>query len=177
MEISSPAEPTKTADASKARRHRRANMGNSRAVKLMKTAAANAAMESAAGEPGGKSTGSRVETRRRMDPSCAKLTEPWTNAERRSAHTAARTAGRSASPHRVRRRDGINRVSRPRMGNDDSVAMMAPDRRAEDREAAAETVVPLIAAGIIAGAVPAVVVPAIRVVLDCLHERQASERG
>jgi hypothetical protein len=57
------------------------------------------------------------------------------------------------------------------MRNDDAVAMMAPDRRADDRGAAAKTVVPLIAARIIAGAVRAIVVPAIAGVLDCLHRR------
>jgi hypothetical protein len=60
------------------------------------------------------------------------------------------------------------------MRNDDSVAMMAPDRRANDwgdGAGATKTVVPLIAAGIIASSIPAVVVPAIAAVLNCLHER------
>jgi hypothetical protein len=60
------------------------------------------------------------------------------------------------------------------MRNDDSVAMMALDRRANDWGDSAgptKTVVPLIAARIIASSIPAVVVPAIAAVLDCLHGR------
>ena len=59
------------------------------------------------------------------------------------------------------------------MRNDDAVVMMAPDRRANDwgDGAAPKTVVPLIAARIIAGAVRAVVIPAIPTVLDCLDRR------
>jgi hypothetical protein len=60
------------------------------------------------------------------------------------------------------------------MRNDDAVVMMAPDRRADDRGDGAgptKTVVPLIAARIIASTIPAAVVPAIAAVLDCLDGR------
>jgi hypothetical protein len=129
---------------SKARRDRRADVGNSGSVKLMKITA---------GKPGGDGRGAGVETGRRMNAGCAKLTKPWTT-----------TDGRRA---------GIDGVSRLGMRNDDAMVMMAPDRRANDGGdgAAPKAVVPLIAARIIAGAVRAIVVPAIAAVLDCLHGR------
>jgi hypothetical protein len=138
-----------TAAGSKAGRHRRADVGNSGAVKLMKIAAAKA-MESAADKPGREDRGAGVETRPRMNASGAKLTKPWTTTDGRRAR--------------------INRVSRHGMRNDDAVVTMAPTRRANDwgDGAASKTVVPLIATRIIAGAVRAIVVPAIGVVLDCL---------
>jgi hypothetical protein len=84
-----PAKPMQTAAASKAGRDRRADVGNSGAVKLMKPAAAKATVESAPGKPGGDGRGAGVETGRRMNAGCAKLTKPWTAAKGRSAHTAA----------------------------------------------------------------------------------------
>jgi hypothetical protein len=59
-----PAKPMQTAAASKAGRDRRADVGNSGAVKVMKIATAKAAMESAAGKPGGDGRGAGAEIRR-----------------------------------------------------------------------------------------------------------------
>ena len=148
-----PAKPMQNA-ASKAGRDRRADVGSSGAVKLMKIAAAKAAMQSTAGEPGRDGRGAGVETRRRTNAGCAKLTKPWTTADGR--------------------RVGVDRVSRLGMRNDDAVMMMAPDHRANDWGDGAvptKTVVPLIAARIVAGAVPSIVVPAIAAGLDCLDGR------
>jgi hypothetical protein len=128
-------------------------MGNSGAVELMKIAAAEATTESAAGKAGGDGRSAGVETRRGTSAGCASLAEPWT------------TADRSA---------GIDGVSRLGMRNDDAAVLMAPDRRPNerrDRAAPTKTIVPLVAARIIAGAVRAVVVPAIPTVLDCLDGR------
>jgi hypothetical protein len=60
------------------------------------------------------------------------------------------------------------------MRNEDPVAMMAPDRRhngGADGAGPTKTIVPLIAARIVASTIPAVVVPAIAAVLDCLDGR------
>ncbi len=105
----------------------------------------------AAGKPGEEGRGAGVETRRRMNAGCARLTKPWTTADGGSAEI-----------------DGVSHLG---MHNDDAVVMIAPDRRANDcgDGAAPKTVVPLIAARVIAGAVRAVVVPAIAVVLNCLR--------
>ena len=89
----------------------------------------------------------RVETGRRMD-----------------------TAGAEAP----RRRAGVNGVRRLEMRDDEAVAMMSPVRWDDDRgdrTGPAKAAVPLIAARIVAGAVRAVVVPAIAVVLDCSNGR------
>jgi hypothetical protein len=66
-----PTKPMQTAAASKAGRDRRADVGNSGAVKLMKIAAAKAAVESAAGKPGA-GRGAGVEVRRNANPASAK---------------------------------------------------------------------------------------------------------
>jgi hypothetical protein len=129
---------------SKARRDRRADVGSSGPVKLMKIAAA---------KPGGDGGSAGVETSRRMNAGCAKLTKPWTS-----------TDGRRA---------GIDGVSRLGMRNDDAVVMMAPGLRANDwgDGAAPKTVAPFIAARIIARAVRPIFVPAIAAILDSLHGR------
>jgi hypothetical protein len=108
----SPANPTQTAAASKAGRDRRADVGDSEAgaMKLMKIAAAKAAVDSAAIKPGGDGRGAGVETGRRMNAGCAKLTKPWTTAKGRSAHTAAQSRGRDANAKAAGRRAGIDRV-------------------------------------------------------------------
>jgi hypothetical protein len=147
MRSSERAAGVESPDASNAWRGRRADVGNAGAAKLMKIAAA---VESAAGKPRRTGRGAGVEIRR-------------------SANSAsAKAAGRRAAI------DGVLRLG---MGNDDSAVMMAPDRRADDRGAAAKGVIPLIAARIIAGAVSAVVVPAIPAILNCLHKRQTPEWG
>jgi hypothetical protein len=91
-----PAKPMQSAAASKAGRDRRADLGNSGAVKVMKIAAAKAPVESAAGKPGGDGRGAGAETGRHMNAGCAKLTKPWTATKGRSAHTAAQTGRRDA---------------------------------------------------------------------------------
>ena len=93
----SPAKPMQTTAASKAGRDRRADVGNSGAVKVMKITAAKAAVESAAGKPGGDGRGAGAETGRHMNAGCAKLTKPWTATKGRSAHPAAQTERRGAS--------------------------------------------------------------------------------
>ena len=59
-----PAKPMKTSAASKAGRDGRPDVGNSRAAKVMKIAAAKAAVESAAGKTGGDGRGAGAEIRR-----------------------------------------------------------------------------------------------------------------
>src|ERR1700735_1769137 len=59
-----PAKPMQTAADSTDGRDRRADVGKSGAVKLMKIAAAKAAVESAAGKPGGDGRGAGAEIRR-----------------------------------------------------------------------------------------------------------------
>ena len=145
VDASGSAKPMQTADASKAGRDRRADVGNSGAVKVMKIAAAKAAVESAAGKPGGDGRGASVEIGRDAD----------------------------ASADTRRQRAGMNRV-RLGMRNDNRVAMTSPTRRDNNRAdgaGPAKTAVPLIAARIVARAVPAVVVPAIAGVLHRLHGR------
>jgi hypothetical protein len=61
-----------TAAASKAGRDRRADVGNSGAVKLRKIAAAKAAVESAPGKPGEDGRGADAEIRRNANPASAK---------------------------------------------------------------------------------------------------------
>jgi hypothetical protein len=78
MEISGPAKPVKTAAASKAWRDRRADVGNAGAVKLMKVAAANAAVEAATGKSRGAGRGSGAEIRRGVAAAGAKATKTWT---------------------------------------------------------------------------------------------------
>jgi len=66
-------------------------------------------------------------------------------------------------------RAGIKRARRLGMRNEMAVAM-APERRRDDgRGGTVRTAVPFIAARIIAGAVPAVVIPATAVILRPLH--------
>ena len=67
-----PAKPMQSAAPTKTGRDKSADVGNSGAVKLMKIAAAKAAVESAAGKSGGDGHGAGVETRRRMNAGCAK---------------------------------------------------------------------------------------------------------
>jgi hypothetical protein len=105
-----PAKPMQTAAANKAWRDRRADVRNSGAVKLMKIAAAKAAVESAAGKPAGDRRSAGVDTGRRMNAGCAKLTKPWTTAKGRSDHTAAQIGGRDASAWAPGRRAGIDGV-------------------------------------------------------------------
>ena len=62
-----PAKPMQSTATSKAGRDRRADVGNSGAVKVMKIAAAKAAVESAAGKPGGDGRGAGAETGRHMN--------------------------------------------------------------------------------------------------------------
>jgi hypothetical protein len=59
-----PAKPMKTSAASKAGRDRRSDVGNSRAVKVMKIAAAKAAVESPARKTWGEGRNAGVEVRR-----------------------------------------------------------------------------------------------------------------
>jgi hypothetical protein len=162
-EISGPAEAMKTTAAGKAGRDRRADMGNSGAVKLMKIAA----VEATAGETGGDSRGAR----RFMNTGRAKAMQTWIASESRSASIQTdRWDGARASMRPWRA--GIKR--RLGMCNDDTVAMMAPsDWRNDDGGAGApiKTAVPLIAARIIARAVPAIIVPATAVILHRLYGR------
>jgi hypothetical protein len=58
-----PAKPMEAADAGKTWGRRRADVGNSGAVKVMKIAAAKAAVESAAGKTGGDGHGAGVQVR------------------------------------------------------------------------------------------------------------------
>ena len=86
--------------ARKVRGNGRADMGNSGAMKLVKIAAAGAALESAAGKTGGDGRGAGVEIGRDADAPGAKATPPWANARRadgRSAGGAVKVAGRDAS--------------------------------------------------------------------------------
>ena len=74
MDSCGPAKPMKTSAASKAGRDRRPDVGNSRAVKVMKIAAAKAAVESAAGKTGGEGRNAGVEVRRGANAAGAKAT-------------------------------------------------------------------------------------------------------
>ncbi len=107
-----PAKPMQTAAPTKTWRRWCADVGNSEAgaMKLMKIAAAKAAVDSAAGKPGGDGRGSGVETGRRTGAGSAKLTKPWTIGEGRSASAAARSRGRDASAKAAERRAGIDGV-------------------------------------------------------------------
>ena len=141
-----PAKPMQAAAANKTWRRRGADVGDSSGVELMKSASAKAAVESTAANARGNGR-ARVETGRRMD-----------------------TAGAEAP----RRRTRINGARRLGMRDDDAVAMMSPVRWDDDRghrTGPTKAAVPLIAARIVAGAAPTVVVPAIAVVLDCLNGR------
>jgi len=98
MEISGSAKPLQTAAASKSGRDRRADVGNSGdAVKVMKIAAAKAAVESAAGKPGGDGRGAGVETGRRMNAAGAKATKTRATAKGRNAAGAQTDGRRSAA--------------------------------------------------------------------------------
>jgi hypothetical protein len=76
MEISGPAKPLQTAAAGKTWGGGRADVGNSGgAVKVMKIAAAKAAVESAAGKTGGDGRGAGAEIRRGANAGGAKATQ------------------------------------------------------------------------------------------------------
>jgi hypothetical protein len=146
MDARGPAKPMQATAANKTWRRRGADVGDSSGVELMKSASAKAAVESTAANARGNGR-ARVETGRRMD-----------------------TAGAEAP----RRRTRINGARRLGMRDDDAVAMMSPVRWDDDRghrTGPTKAAVPLIAARIVAGAAPTVVVPAIAVVLDCLNGR------
>jgi hypothetical protein len=168
MEISGPAKTMKTTAASKAGRDRRADVGNSGAVKLMKIAAAEAAVESA-GQTGGDGAG--VEIRRGANAAGAKAAKTCAIAKvmksRRAASSQTDGRGAAARAQAPRRLDTrVNRVRRPGTGNGESVTMMSLDRGAAksikvERADPTKTVVPLVAALIPAAAVPPVCVVAI----------------
>ena len=80
----------KIAAASKAWRDRRADVGNSGAVKLMKIAAAKAAVEAAAGKTRGDGRGAGAEIGRRGTPPAPKRRKP--GLRRRKADTPERRA-------------------------------------------------------------------------------------
>jgi hypothetical protein len=67
-----PAKSMQTTAPSKSWRRRRADVGNSGGVELMKIAAAKAAVESAAGKPREDGRGAGAETGRHMNACCAK---------------------------------------------------------------------------------------------------------
>ena len=71
-------------------RDRRADVGNSGAVKVMKIAAAKAAVESAAGKTGGDGRGAGAEIRRGGNAAGAKAMQAW----RRRRTAGAPTGGR-----------------------------------------------------------------------------------
>jgi hypothetical protein len=170
VESFGPANATKTITASKAGRDRRADVRNSGAVKLMKIPAPEAAVESAAGKTRRDGRRAGVEIRRGGKAPSTKARQAWAAAEGRSVGAAVKALERNAQAAGLRA--GINRVRRLGMRNDDPVAVMSPERRDDDgRTGAIRTAVPLIAARIIAGAVPAVVVPAIATVLNRLPGR------
>jgi len=86
--------------ARKARRNRPADVRNSGVVKLMKIAAAEAAVESAADKAGGDGGRARLEIGRDADAPGAKATPAKTNAggaDGPSAGAAVKLAGRDAS--------------------------------------------------------------------------------
>jgi hypothetical protein len=97
------AKPMQTAAASKAGRGRRADVGNSGAVKVMKIPAAKAAVESAGGKTRGDGRGAGAEIRR------------------------GGSAARAQAPRRLQA--WVNGVQRPGMGNDHAM-LVAPDRGA-----------------------------------------------
>lgn len=91
--------------------------------------------------------------------------------DRRSAEV--RTGGResAAGAHTPGRRAGVTAIRRMGMRYDDAMPTMQPNCRADDRAAPAKTV----AARIVAGAVRAVLLPAL-VGLHSLHRRYVCER-
>jgi hypothetical protein len=97
METSGPAKAMKTRAASKTGRDRRADVGNCGAVKLMKIAAAKAAVEAAAGKTGGDGRGAGVETGRRMNAAGAKATKTRATAKGRNTAGAQTDGRRSAA--------------------------------------------------------------------------------
>jgi hypothetical protein len=76
---------------------RRADVGSSGAVKLMKIAAAKAAVEAAAGKTRGDGRGAGVETGRRMNAAGAKATKTRATAKGRNAAGAQTDGRRSAA--------------------------------------------------------------------------------
>jgi hypothetical protein len=171
MDSCGPAKPMQTAAASKAGRDWRPDVGNSGAVKVMKIAAAKAAVESAAGKTGGDGRGAGVEIRCCGNAACAKAMQAWGGAESMKGRSAAGTE----PPRRLEA--WVNGVQRPGIGNDHAVVMMAPDRGAAkgvevERADPTKTIVPLVAALIPAAAVPPVGVVAIAAAeLDGLHRQ------
>lgn len=133
MDSCGPAKPMQTAAPSKAGRDRRADVGNSAAMKLMKIAAAKPVVESAAGETGGDSA--HMETGRWMYAPYARATQARGAAESMKRWSAAATqlgrrssAARAQAPRRLEA--GENGVRRRRTRNDHATVMMAPDRGA-----------------------------------------------
>ena len=110
--------------ASKAWRGRRADVGNSGAVKLMKIAAAKAAVESAAGKTGGDGRGAGAETRRGANAASAKATQAWAAAGVCTPERRRRLGRRGGASVGGRRGSAPGDGQRPRQ------AMMAPDRGA-----------------------------------------------
>jgi hypothetical protein len=76
---------------------RRADVGSSGAVKLMKIAAAKAAVEAAAGKTRGDGRGAGVETGRRMNAAGPKATKTRATAKGRNAAGAQTDGRRSAA--------------------------------------------------------------------------------
>jgi hypothetical protein len=84
-----PAKPRQTTAASKVGRDRRPDVGNSGAVKLVKIAAAKAAVESAAGKPAGDGRGAGAEIRRGGNAAGAKAMQAWGAAKSMKRRNAA----------------------------------------------------------------------------------------
>lgn len=84
-----PANPMEAADAGKTWGRRRADVGNSRAVKVMKIAAAQDAVESAAGKTGGDGRGAGTEIRRGGNAAGVKAMQAWGAAESMKRRRAA----------------------------------------------------------------------------------------
>jgi hypothetical protein len=97
METSGPTKAMKTPAASKTGRDRRAEVGSSGAVKLMKIAAAKAAVEAAAGKTRGDGRGAGVKTGRRMNAAGPKATKTGATAKGRNAAGAQTDGRRSAA--------------------------------------------------------------------------------
>jgi hypothetical protein len=163
MDSCRPAKPAtgmEATDACKSGRGGRADVGNSDAVKVMKIAAAEAAVESAPGKTRGGGCGAGVEVRRRGNAGGAKATRGWAARESMKPRNAA---GAWALRHL---RTAVNGVRRAGTGNDYAMAMMALAHGAAkaievERADPTKAIVPLIAALIPAAAVPPIGVVAI----------------
>jgi hypothetical protein len=86
-----PAKPMAAADAGKTWGRRRADVGNSGAVKVMKIAATRAAVESAVGKTGRDGRGARAEIRRGKNAAGAEAMQAWDAAESMKRRSAAGT--------------------------------------------------------------------------------------